>query len=119
MLTFQDNCKRIGVSLAEEKTGGPTPVLVFLGLEIDTQEMVIRIPQDKLNSTRVKLKNIFNKEKVTLNELQSLVGLLNFCAKAIPSVRVFNRRFCDAMCGIKKKSHFIRVSHNMKEDIRM
>jgi len=119
MLTFQDNCNRIGVPLAEEKTVGPTPVLVFLGLEIDTQEMVIRIPQDKLNSTRVKLKNIFNKEKVTLNELQSLVGLLNFCAKAIPSVRAFNRRFCDAMCGIKKKSHFIRVTHNMKEDIRM
>lgn len=42
MLTFQDNCKGIGVPLAEEKTVGPTPALVFLGLEIDTQGMVIR-----------------------------------------------------------------------------
>jgi hypothetical protein len=32
MLTFQDNCRRIGIPLAEEKTVGPTPVLVFLGL---------------------------------------------------------------------------------------
>jgi hypothetical protein len=28
--------------LAEEKTVGPTPALVFLGLEIDTQGMAIR-----------------------------------------------------------------------------
>jgi hypothetical protein len=46
-----------------------------------------------------------------------LIGLLNFCARAIPPVRAFNRRFCDATCGVKKPDHFIRVSVGMKEDI--
>ena len=32
------------------------------------------------------------RKKITLNELQSLVGSLNVCARAIPSAVAFNRR---------------------------
>ena len=112
MNCFRLICADLGVPLAEEKTMGPSCVMTFLGLEIDTLEMVIRIPQTKLFEIKKKL-------LYTLRELQSLVGSLNFCGRAIPSVRAFNRRFCDAMCGIVKHSHFIRVSSGMKEDIKM
>jgi hypothetical protein len=81
--------------------------------------MVIRIPQEKLVEVRHKLHMVLSKKKVTLKELQSLVGLLNFCARAIPSVRAFNRRFYDAMRGICRPGRFIRVSVEMKEDILM
>lgn len=81
--------------------------------------MVLRIPQNKLEQVKGKLLHLKGKQKVTLKHLQQLVGLLNFCAKAISSVRAFNRRFCDAMCGVKKQSHHIRVSVEMKEDIHM
>ena len=117
MSIFSSLCGEMGIPLADEKTVGPATNIVFLGLEIDTVEMVIRIPFDKLNETREKLFVILNSKKVTLRMLQSLVGLLNFCARAIPSVRAFNRRFCDAMCGARKPEHFIRVSNDMKEDI--
>ncbi|VDI83287.1 Hypothetical predicted protein [Mytilus galloprovincialis] len=72
--------------------------------------MVIRIPQDKLTEVKGKLELTIKKRKITLRDLQSLVGSLNFCAKAIPSVRAFNKRFCDAMCGIQRPNHFIRVT---------
>ena len=81
--------------------------------------MVLQIPQNKLKQVKSKLLHIKGKPKVTLKRIQQLVGLLNFCAKAIPSVCAFNRRFCDAMCGVKKQSHHIRVSVEMKEDINM
>ena len=84
-------------------------IIIFLGLEIDTLEMVIRIPQENLVEERHKLHMVLNKKKVTLKEL---VGLLNFCARAIPSVRALNRRFYDAMRGICRAGHFIRVSRN-------
>jgi len=109
----------MGFPLAEEKAIGPACIIIFLGLEIDTLEMVIRIPQEKLVEVRHKLHMVLNKKKVTLKELQSLVGLLNFCARAIPSVCAFNRRFYDAMRGICRPGHFIRVSVEMKEDILM
>ena len=93
MTVFQGVCDDMGIPLSQEKTIGPSSIIIFLGLEIDSINMVIRIPQDKLRETKQKLVYIFQCKKVSLRNLQSLVGLLNFCAKAIPSVRTFNRRF--------------------------
>ncbi|KAJ8306000.1 hypothetical protein KUTeg_016545 [Tegillarca granosa] len=39
MTLFTNICNELGVPLAYEKTIGPSPVLTFLGLEIDTNEM--------------------------------------------------------------------------------
>ena len=107
-------CEDWGVPLAEDKTIGRSFFLTFLGLE-----MVIRIPQCKLSEIKEKLESALGRTKITLWDLQSLVGSLNFCSKAIPSVRAFNRRFCDAMCGINRLSHYIRVSSGIKADIKI
>jgi hypothetical protein len=117
MTSFKSICSNFGIPLAEEKTEGPKTILTFLGIVIDTDKMVIRIPDQKIIELRNLLLNVLQRRKVTLRELQSLVGSLNFCAKAIPSARAFNRRFCDAMCGIKYPSHFIRVTLGMKSDL--
>jgi hypothetical protein len=37
-----------GVPLADDKTVEPTKVLVFLGIEIDTINMVMKLPQEKV-----------------------------------------------------------------------
>jgi hypothetical protein len=113
MSVFSTVCDELGVPLAAEKTIGPATVIIFLGLEIDTNEMVVRIPIEKITETKEKLVFVLNSKKVTLRTLQSLIGLLNFCARAILPVRAFNRRFC----GVKKPDHFIRLSVGMKEDI--
>ena len=55
MQTFSRICKDLGVPLAANKTFGPTHVLVYLGLEIDTWEMCVRIPFDKLHFLRESL----------------------------------------------------------------
>jgi hypothetical protein len=112
-------CEDWGVPLAEDKTIGRSFFLTFLGLEIETLEMVIRIPQCKLSEIKEKLESALGRTKITLWDLQSLVGSLNFCSKAIPSVRAFNQRFCDAMCGINRPSHYIKVSSGMKADIKI
>lgn len=119
MSSFQNTCRDFGIPLAEEKTVGPKKSLVFLGIEIDTEKMVISIPEDKTIALKHSISQILGKSKITLKILQSLVGTLNFCAKAIPAARAFNRRFCDAMCGIKHPSHFIRVNEGMKSDLRV
>jgi hypothetical protein len=119
MSNFSSLCQELGVPLAVEKTIGPSCVITFLGLEIDTLEIVIKIPPPKLSEVQQKLIETLNKKKITLKDLQSLTGLLNVCALAIPAVRAFNRRFCDAMQGVCKPNHFIRVSVGMKDDIRM
>ena len=42
-------CARLGVPVAEQKTVGPTSVLVFLGIELDTSARTLQLPQEKLS----------------------------------------------------------------------
>ena len=41
-------CAELGVPLAEEKTVGPSTVITFLGIELDSIRFEARLPQDKL-----------------------------------------------------------------------
>ncbi|KAJ8304168.1 hypothetical protein KUTeg_017751 [Tegillarca granosa] len=81
--------------------------------------MTVMIPSDKLCRLKDMLSELIMKNKTTLKDLQSLVGLLNFCTRAIPPARAFNRRFYDAMSGQSKPFHRIRINKEMKEDINV
>ena len=44
-------CRRLGVPVVPAKCEGPSTVLVYLGFELDTDNMVVRLPQAKLQCT--------------------------------------------------------------------
>ena len=44
---FKDCCSDWGVPLAGDKTVEPTEKLVFLGIEFDTSDMIMRLPGEK------------------------------------------------------------------------
>jgi hypothetical protein len=50
MNCFLKICDELGVPIADENLVGPVHVLTFPGLEIDTDEMMVRIPQSKMNA---------------------------------------------------------------------
>ena len=91
-LQFLDHVK---VPIKPEKTIFPTTVLICLGLELDTDTMEIRLPLDKLHKLRDKINYAKNRQKLTLQELQSLIGLLNFACTVVPPGRTFLRRLID------------------------
>ena len=66
MNIFRSICSDIGVPLAEDKMLGPSCIMTFLGLEIDTIERVIQISKDKLLEVKEKLEFTLNKKKITL-----------------------------------------------------
>ncbi|VDI05624.1 Hypothetical predicted protein [Mytilus galloprovincialis] len=72
--TFSDICEELGVPIASEKSVGPVTSLEFLGLVIDTVEMVVRIPQDKLLKLKSLLEPILLNKKITHKDLESVVG---------------------------------------------
>ena len=53
----------IGIPIKVDKTVYPTTTLTFLGLEIDTFTMELRLPEDKLIKLREKLIYLKKKEK--------------------------------------------------------
>ena len=56
---------------------------------------------------------------MTLKDLQSIIGLLNFACSVIIPGRVFLRRLINLTMGRKKPYHFIRVNTEVKKDLRI
>ena len=110
MSCFSNVCAELGVPIAPEKTIGPSTVLTFLGIEIDTTNGLVRIPAEKIARVKKDIETTLDRKKVKLSVLQSLVGSLNFFTRVIISGRAFNRRFYDAMMGAKKKKNFFTWS---------
>lgn len=119
MSIFCSICLELGVSLAHEKTLGPTTNLVYLCLKIDTINMTIRIVVEKLKQLKSKLLFLIADRNVTstLKELQFITGLLNICIRTIPAGRVFVKRLYDSTCGLSKPHNKRRVSIEMNADI--
>lgn len=114
---FLDVCQYLGVPMAPEKTVGPLPILSFAGIELHTQLQLARLPKDKLDKCTDLISNLFRRKKVTLVELQSMIGLLNFACSVIISGRAF--RLIDLTIGVKAAHHRIRLTSQEKEDLRV
>ena len=121
MDTFSDTCSELGVPIAKEKSVGPVTTLKFLGLEIDTIDMVVRIPQDKLDKLRLLLRPLLWRKRIQLRDFESVVGLMAFCSRAIPSSRAFLRRFYDVIGSVKNKKPYysIRINSEIREDVQI
>lgn len=117
MTTFVNICNKLQVPIADEKTEGPTCVMEYLGLTIDTQEMTVKIPDKKLKELLVLIREVAFSKKVTLKKLQSLCGVLAFCTRAIPAGRAFSRRLYMATSKAKKPFHFIRITKEIFNDL--
>lgn len=63
MSSFQSICIEIGVPLAVEKTQGLVTSLTFLGIKIDTNQMCIRIPKEKILELKGLLEAFMVKER--------------------------------------------------------
>jgi hypothetical protein len=103
--------------LAEDKTVEPVQILIFLGIEFNTLKMELRLPSRNISEIKIMLELFMHVRKVTLHQLQTLIGLLNFACQLIAPGRAFCRRLIDATCGVRKAHHKIRISKSTKEDL--
>lgn len=93
-------------------------MLTFVGVEFDTDLMILRLPMDKWSELKMNILDVLACEKVTLETLQSLPGSLQFACRVVQPGRVFCRRLIDATKGVKISHYRIRVWVSMKEDLK-
>ena len=86
-------------------------------LDLINQEA--RLPEDKLQKCRLLLESFCKRRKVTLWELQSLIGLLNFTCSVIVPGRAFLRRLIDLTIGGRRPHHHIRLTKETKHDMEV
>ena len=110
-------CSELGVPIATDKTGGPATCLTFLGIEIDTVAMTIRLPKEKLAEVKQLLATWGVRKKRTKRELLSLIGLLSFACKVVKPGRIFLRRLIDLSTVVSNLDHFIYLNREARADI--
>ena len=72
-----------GLPTEPEKDEGPAIVISLLGMELDTEKLEIRLPQDKLQQLKAALGSWRAKKACRKRELLSLIGSLSHACKAV------------------------------------
>lgn len=116
--TFLCLAEELGVPIKSEKTQSPSTCITIYGIEIDSSRMIARLPQDKIAKITSLLLEFKGRRKVTLRELQSLLGLLNFACSVIVPGRAFLRRLFDLTAGHTCPHFRITLNSEARADLR-
>ena len=81
----------LGLPVAPAKLEGPTTNLCFLGIEIDTVALEIRLPQDKLSRLQELVHKWRGRSSCTKTEPESLLGFLSHACCVVRAGKTFMR----------------------------
>lgn len=84
-------CEEVGLSIKEAKNEKGA-IVSFAGNELDTRQMVIRLPTKKLLKAQTIIHSTREKASVSLLELQQITGYLTFASTVEPLGRTFLQR---------------------------
>ena len=116
---MQAECERVGFPVEPEKSGGPATTISFLGVELDSRMLEIRLPKEKLDRLRAELKEWRGRKACRKRELLSLIGSLSHACKAVRAGRSFLRRLIDLSTVVEKLDHYVRLSREARADIEL
>ena len=107
----------LGIPLAEEKCEGPSTVLTFLGIQIDTVHMTLSLPAEKLGRIQCELEQWSSRRSCRRRELESLIGLLHHAARVVRPGRSFLHRLISLLRGRRNDAKYIRLNSEARADI--
>lgn len=110
-------CENIGFPVQEKKVAGPTTVLEFLGIVLDTEKSETRISKERLLRTILELKNFRKRKTCTKRQLLSIIGKLSFISQVVRPGRTFTRRLIDLSKRAHYLHHHIKLNGEAKKDM--
>jgi hypothetical protein len=109
--------KESGMEIQESKTVGPTRIIEYLGIIIDTISWQVKISDERLCEIREDLFAWRHKSVCTKRQLLSLIGKLMFCASVVRDGRKFVGRLIDLSKRIKYLHHRVKLNRQARADI--
>ena len=112
---------RLGFTVSEKKTVQPTQRIIFLGLQLATNEdgagkMTVTVPEPKLRRAEETALQLHGRSEISLKQLEQAVGFFNHIAQAVYSARCFYRRLIYAIRDAKAAG---RTKIKVTTDIRL
>lgn len=108
--------RRFGLVINLAKTCGPTQIISFLGIIINSIDCLLECTQERIEELLALLKKFSLYKVVRVHSIESLVGKLSFAATVLPGARPFMRRMFDLIRGETSRSR-VRIDQNFHLDI--
>ena len=109
--------KKLGLPLAIKKVEGPLMQIDFVGFELDSQYMQVRLPLDKLRELQTLLWSWVGRESCVKKELEFLAGKSAHVARVVKPGKTFMRRMYELLSGIRQDYHHVRINTSCRSDI--
>ena len=101
---FDKLCETLGIVQKEEKRLGPDTTMLYLGIELDTIDMVARLSSEKLADLLSEVDRILGLENISLRGVQRFLGLLNWVCMVVFAGRAFLSRIIELVRVAKSNS---------------
>ena len=109
----------LGFYISWAKVTPPSKICRYLGLDIDSIEMELRLPKDKLEKLILSVNTFKDKSSLSKKELESLGGLLSHCSHVVDGGRTHSRHFYDLYKVILNNNlKRIKLGLAAKEDLK-
>ncbi len=122
LLAIFDNVTFVfNIPTSPEKSVQPCTQLRYLGFTIDTIKQEVSVPQVKLLEVQEKVKHALRHEnnKITLMDLQSLIGSLQWVCSAVAPSWAFIRCLSFLICNLKEPWHRVTLHKSAIADLQM
>lgn len=110
-------CNETGLKVNPAKVEGPSTILEFLGIIIDSELMELRMSQTRVDDIKKELQKWLSKKWGTKRELLSIIGKLVFLTRVIKSGNIFLRRLYNMSTKVKCLHHKVKLTAEATRDI--
>lgn len=109
----------LGIPIAAHKTVGPVCELQFLGIILNSQTMMARLPDDKKSRIISAISEFTMRRSVTKIELLRLLGHFSFASKVVPAGRPFLSYLINLSTTVKELHYHVALTSQCRKDLTM
>ncbi len=92
--------EKAGFVAKESKSCPPSTQMAFLGVWFNTESLTLEVTKDRLDELRELLESWSHRTRASRQEIQSVIGKLNFVASVVRPGRVFISRLLNFLRGL-------------------
>ena len=110
-------CQCLGIPVAKAKYAGPASVMVFLGFELDSAQIIVRLPAEKLELTNQLMRECTSRKDCKKKDFESLLGHHQHAATVVRPGRTFMRRLIKLLLSVKSHNHWVCLNASTHSDL--
>lgn len=114
---LSDLLSSLGLQESSEKAYPPSPVMICLGVELNTDALTLSVSPGRLCELEQLLEQWIHKRTATKAALQSLVGKLIFISKCVRQSRIFIARILILLRKGLFNHHHVNLTAEFRKDI--